>query len=76
MNGSCVDGGCKKVVVVQKLFCGDGSESFLTDDHDPVINITDRNWASQLVTVRKNNLTYNIEYDHVIMSFYFYQLYH
>ena len=41
VNGSRVDGGCK--VIVQKLFCGDGSESFLTDDHGPVINTTDRN---------------------------------
>ena len=70
VNGSRVDGGCK-VIVVQKRFCGDGSESFLTDDHDPVINTTDRNWASQLVTVRKNNRTYNFEYDHVIISFLF-----
>ena len=70
VNGSRVDGGCK-VIVVQKLFCGDGTESFLTDDNDTVINTTDRNWASQLVTVRKNNRTYNFEYDHVIMSFLF-----
>ena len=69
-NGSSVDGGCK-AIVVQKLFCGDGSESFLTDDHDRVINTNDRNWASQLVTVRKNNRTYNFDYDHVIMSFLF-----
>ena len=68
VNGSRVDVGCKDLV--QKLFCGDGSESFLTDDHDPVINTTDRNWASQLVTVRKNNLTYHFDYDHVIMSFF------
>ena len=70
VNGSRVDGGCK-VVVVQNLFCGDGSESFLTDDHDPVINTTDLNWASQLVTVRKNNRTFNFDYDHVIMFFLF-----
>ena len=70
VNGSRVDGGCK-VNVVQKLFCSNGSESFLIDNHDPVINTTDRNWASQLVTVRKNNRTYNFEYDHVIMSFLF-----
>ena len=69
VNGSRVDGGCK--VIVQKLFCGDGSESFLIDNHDPVINTTDHNWASQLVTVRKNNRTYNFDYDHVIMSFLF-----
>ena len=70
VNGSRVDGGCK-VNLVQNFFCGDGSESFLTDDHDPVINTTDRNWASQLVTVRKNNRTFKFEYDHVIMSFFF-----
>ena len=69
VNGSRVDGGCKDLV--QKILCGDGSESFLTDDHDPVINTTDRNWASQLVTVRKNNRTFNFEYDHVIISFLF-----
>ena len=69
VNGSRVDGGCK--VIVQELFCSDGSESFLIDDNDPVINTTDHNWASQLVTVRKNNRTYNLDYDHVFMSFLF-----
>ena len=69
MNGSRVDGGCK--VNITFHYCGDGSESFLNDDDDPVINTTDPNWASELVTVRKNNATRYIPYDYAVLSFFF-----
>ena len=73
MNGSCVDGGCKVNIILH--YCGDrgddGSESFLTDDDDPVINTTDANWASELVTVRKNSGTWFIPYDYAVLSFLF-----
>ena len=67
MNGSRVDGGCN---VIQHFLC-DSSGSFLTDGVNPVINTIDRKWASELVTVRKNNVTWNIPYDHVVLSFLF-----
>ena len=69
MNGSHVDGGCKGNVTGH--FCGIGSESFLTDGVNPVINTTDPNWASELVTVRKSSFTWNIPYDHVLLVFVF-----
>ena len=73
MNGSRVDGGCKVNIILH--YCGDssddGSESFLTDDDDPVINTTDPNWASELVTVRKNSATWFIPYDYAALSFLF-----
>ena len=69
VNGSRVDGGCKGNVI--QHFCGDDSESFLTDGVNPVINTTDPNWASELVTVRKNNVTWNTPYDHVVLTFVF-----
>ena len=69
MNGSRVDGGCKVDIILH--YCGDGSESFLTDDDDPVINTTDPNWASELVTVRKNSATWHIPYDNAVLSFLF-----
>ena len=69
MNGSRVDGGCKVNITLH--YCGDGSESFLTDDDDPVINTTDPNWASELVTVRKNSATWHIPYDYAVLSFLF-----
>ena len=67
MNGSHVDGGCKGNVI--QHYCGDDGESFLTDGVNPVINTTDPNWASELVTVRKNNG--NIPFDHVVLTFVF-----
>ena len=73
MNGSRVDGGCKVNIILH--YCGDssddGSESFLNDDDDPVINTTDPNWASELVTVKKNSGTWFIPYDYAVLSFLF-----
>ena len=67
MNGSRVDGGYKVDIIHH--FCGDGSESFLTGDDDPVINTTDPNWAFELVTVRKNSGTWFIPYDYAAFLF-------
>ena len=69
VNGSRADGGCLGNVI--QHYCGYGSESFLTDGVNPVINTTDPDWASELVTVRKNNVTWNIPYDHVVLTFVF-----
>ena len=51
VNGSRVDGGCKGNLTLG--FCGANIESFLIDGVNPVINTTNSNWASELVTVRK-----------------------
>ena len=69
MNGSRVDGGCKAKTMIG--LCGTGEISFLTDGIIPVFNTTDPNWASELVTVRKNNGTAFIPYDRVVLTFIF-----
>ena len=69
VNGSRADGGCMGNVTHH--YCGNSRESFLTDGVNQVINTTDPNWASELVTVRKNNVTWNIQYDHVLLVFVF-----
>ena len=69
MNGSHVDGGCE--VKTTMRLCGIGKISFLTDGIIPVFNTTDPNWASELVTVRKNSVTAAIPYDHVVLTFVF-----
>ena len=69
MNGSRADGGCK--IKVQNHFCHADNESFLIDGDNPVINTTDSDWASELVTMRKRNGTLAIPYDHVVLAFLF-----
>ena len=69
MNGSRDDGGCE--VDTTWRFCGTGKRSFLVDGIIPVLNTTDLNWASELVTVRKNSGTTAIPFDHVILIFVF-----
>ena len=69
MNGSRVDGGCE--VNTKMRLCGTGKMSFLINDIIPVLNITDPNWASELVTVRKNSGTAAIPFDHVVLTFVF-----
>ena len=69
MNGSRVNGGCEANTMMR--LCGTGKISFLTDGIIPVLHTTDPNWASELVTVRKNNSTAAIPYDHVVLTFVF-----
>ena len=71
VNGSNVTGGCQAAVSDQRL-CGtifSGTISYLVDDNIPVLNTAAPNWASQLVTVRKNSPTVAIPYDHVLLIF-------
>ena len=68
MNGSRVDGGCKAPMMG---LCGTWKIGFLIDDNIPVLNMSVTNWASELVTVRKNNGTAAIPYDHVVLTFVF-----
>ena len=69
MNGSRADGGCK--ITVQTHFCDAAGKSFLIDGVNPVINTTDTDWASELVTMKKRNPIVNIPYDHVVLAFLF-----
>ena len=48
---------------------GFGVSSYLFDGNSPDIDTSASNWASQLVTVRKNNATTDISYDHVMLAF-------
>ena len=74
VNGSDVDIGCQEILNLTNvvIFCGhplDPGPSHLTDGITPDINTSDPNWASQLVTVRKNTATIDIPYDHVVLVF-------
>ena len=75
MNGSDVNIGCQVEVFsfIGFTLCGRvGSPaiSYLTDGITPDIDTSILNWASQLVTVRKNNATRrSIPYDHVVLVF-------
>ena len=70
VNGSRDEGGCE----VNINAYGD----FLTDGMNPVLNITDPNWVSELVTVIKNNGMPHIPYNHmhVVLTLYFNYMYH
>ena len=52
------------------MMCSHG-ENCLLDGHSPYIDTTLVNWASDLVTVRKNKPTDDIGYDHVVLTFSF-----
>ena len=69
MNGSLVGGGCD--LNITGSFCSTGNESFITDGNIPMLNTTDPNWASELVTLRKNRVTKSSPYDHVVLTFVF-----
>ena len=79
MNGSDVNIGCQGEVSSiygrphGVMLCGHPQApaiSYLTDGITPDINISTGNWASQLVTVRKNAATPpNIPFDHVVLLF-------
>ena len=46
-----------------------GVISYLVDDISPAIDTSTSNWASQLVTVRKNDANDDIAFDHVVLTF-------
>ena len=71
VNGSDVVGGCQAALSDRRK-CGatnSGTISYLIDNNIPVLNTAALNWASQLVTVRKNSPTVAIPYDHVLLAF-------
>ena len=78
VNGSNVTMGCAESLNDLGGFttCGNtdfggGVSSYLFDGNSPDIDTSASNWASQLVTVRKNDATADISYDHVVLAFNF-----
>ena len=75
VNGSDVSMGCASPLVNNSnsvVVCGspcESSESYLVDGNSPAINTNTPNWASQLVTVRKNKKNNEINFDHVVLTF-------
>ena len=69
-NGSSPDMGCSSIVVRDGLnVCDCNSLSYLVDGVSPDINTSTSDWASQLVTVRRNEGTAAVPLDHVLLTF-------
>ena len=75
VNGSDVNMGCTSPLVdsggVMVCNSSDCPSSYLLDGNSPAIDTSTSDWASQLVTVRKNDATEDIPYDYVVMTFQF-----
>ena len=73
VNGSDVNMGCFSPLVDSggMMVCSpcDCVTSYLLDGNYPAIDTRTSDWASQLVTVRKNDGTSVIPFDHVILTF-------
>ena len=73
VNGSDVNMGCTSPLVdsggVMVCNSSDCPSSYLLDGNSPAIDTSTSDWASQLVTVRKNDATEDIPYDHVVLTF-------
>ena len=69
-DGSSFDMGCSSIVVRDGLnVCDCNSLSYLVDGVSPDINTSTSDWASQLVTVRRNEGTAAVPLDHVLLTF-------
>ena len=71
VNGSSDTMGCTSALVVRDgvMVCDCTSSSFLVDGASPNIDTSDNDWAAQLVTVRRNEGTANINFLHVLLTF-------
>ena len=75
VNGSDVNMGCTSPLVESGgvMVCSnpcDASMSYLLDGNSPAIDTSTSDWASQLVTVRKNDaIGGHISFDHVVLTF-------
>ena len=77
VNGSNVNMGCATpvgtLIGTNLTLCGNfgsggGVISYLVDGNSPAIYTSTSDWASQLVTVRKNDATFELQ-DHVLLTF-------
>ena len=75
VNGSAADMRCSELVNIShgREVCCHPSSSYLLDGLSPTsINTSSSNWASQLVTVKKNDrLPGHIDFPHVLLTFIF-----
>ena len=69
-NGSSPDMGCSLIVERDcVMVCDCNSQSYLVDGVSPDINTSTSDWASQLVTVRRNEGTADVPFDYVLLTF-------
>ena len=72
VNGSNVNMGCASPLVDRGgVRVCDNTESYLVDGCPLAISTSTSNWASQLVTVRRNAANDVIDVDHVVLTFTF-----
>ena len=71
VNGSAADMGCTSPLVHSDGVMMCGGCSYLTDGVSPDIDTSSSDWASQLVTLRRNDGSYNLTYPHVLLTFTF-----
>ena len=78
VNGSTMNMGCPtelENINSTNRSCGalcDPSASYMVDGESPTLNMSTSNWASHLVTVRKNLPIHGrLSYDHVLLTFVF-----
>ena len=69
VNGSSVDVGCTSPLVNSGGVMVCGGCSYLTDGVSPDIDTSTCDWASQLVTVRRNEGTPVLSFPHVLLTF-------
>ena len=69
VNGSSVTMGCTSPLVDSGGVMVCVSRSYLIDGCSPDIDRSTSNWASQLVTVRRNEATPSITFPHVMLTF-------
>ena len=69
VNGSTTDMGCTSALVDSGGVMTCNSQSYLVDGCSPDINTSISDWASQLVTVRRNEGTDAVSFAHVLLTF-------
>ena len=69
-DGSSLDMGCSLIVERDGVMvCDCNSQSYLVDGVSPDIDTSTSDWASQLVTVRRNEGNPDIQFAHVLLTF-------
>ena len=69
VNGSSTDMGCTSALVDSGDVMTCNSQSYLVDGCSPDIDTSISDWASQLVTVRRNERTFILPFAHVLLTF-------
>ena len=69
VNGSSTDMGCTSALVDSGGVRTCNSQSYLVDGCSPDIDTSTSDWASQLVTVRRNEGTAAVPFAHVLLTF-------